>query len=544
VKPNVLKLDIKASGEHHGPGETTERDPVCGMTVLPERAAGRHEHAGTTYYFCSTGCLDKFRADPERYLKAGAAPEPMSHRPAGASAPSPPAGSKVQWTCPMHPEIVTDRPGSCPICGMALEPLTVSLEDEENPELRDMRRRFWISLTLTAPLIAFMIADFLPGRPLERWSHSGVRHWLELALATPVVLWGGWPLLVRGWESLVRRSLNMFTLIGLGISVSYGYSVVAALLPGIFPPAFRDPTGRVGLYFEVAAAITTLVLLGQVLELSARSSTGAAIRQLLRLAPKTARRLREDGTEEDVPLDVVAVGDRLRVRPGETIPVDGVVLDGSSSVDESMISGEPIPVEKAAGSRVVGGTVNGTGAMILRAERVGSETLLARIVRMVSEAQRSRAPIQRLADVVSGYFVPAVILVAAITFAVWALVGPEPRIAHALVNAVAVLIIACPCALGLATPMAIMVATGKGSLAGVLFRNAEAIETLRKVDTLLVDKTGTLTEGKPTLVEVAPADGFEEQDVLRLAASLERGSEHPLAAAIVAGAAERSLPLA
>jgi Cu+-exporting ATPase len=444
----------------------------------------------------------------------------------------------------MHPEIVTDRPGSCPICGMALEPLTVSLENEENPELRDMRRRFWISLTLTAPLIAFMIADLLPGRPLERWSHSGVRHWLELALATPVVLWGGWPLLVRGWESLVRRSLNMFTLIGLGISVSYGYSVVAALLPGIFPPAFRDPTGRVGLYFEVAAAITTLVLLGQVLELSARSSTGAAIRQLLRLAPKTARRLREDGTEEDVPLDVVAVGDRLRARPGETIPVDGIVLDGSSSVDESMISGEPIPVEKMAGSRLVGGTVNGTGGLILRAERVGSETLLARIVRMVSEAQRSRAPIQRLADVVSGYFVPAVVLVAAITFAVWALVGPEPRIAHALVNAVAVLIIACPCALGLATPMAIMVATGKGALAGVLFRNAEAIETLRKVDTLLVDKTGTLTEGKPRLVEVAPADGFEEREVLRLAASLERGSEHPLAAAIVAGAAERDVPLA
>jgi Cu+-exporting ATPase len=544
VKPNVLKLDIKASGEHHGPGETTERDPVCGMTVLPERAAGRHEHAGTTYYFCSNGCLDKFRADPERYLRAGATPEPMSHRPAGTSAPSPSDGSKVQWTCPMHPEIVTDRPGSCPICGMALEPLTVSLENEENPELRDMRRRFWISLTLTAPLIAFMIADLLPGRPLERWSHSGVRHWLELALATPVVLWGGWPLLVRGWESLVRRSLNMFTLIGLGISVSYGYSVVAALLPGIFPPAFRDPTGRVGLYFEVAAAITTLVLLGQVLELSARSSTGAAIRQLLRLAPKTARRLREDGTEEDVPLDVVAVGDRLRARPGETIPVDGVVLDGSSSVDESMISGEPIPVEKMAGSRLVGGTVNGTGGLILRAERVGSETLLARIVRMVSEAQRSRAPIQRLADVVSGYFVPAVVLVAAITFAVWALVGPEPRIAHALVNAVAVLIIACPCALGLATPMAIMVATGKGALAGVLFRNAEVIETLRKVDTLLVDKTGTLTEGKPRLVEVAPADGFEEREVLRLAASLERGSEHPLAAAIVAGAAERDVPLA
>jgi P-type Cu+ transporter len=549
VKPTSLKVDLKPAGEGPASIEATERDPVCGMRVVPERAAGRYDYQGRTYFFCSAGCLSKFRADPERYMKPGASPEPMIRGdvrqggPARRGAlPAAPAGAK--WTCPMHPEIVADRPGSCPICGMALEPLLVTLDNQENPELEDMRRRFWISAALTAPLVAFAIADLLPGRPLEGWTRSGLRHWLELTLATPVVLWGGWPLLVRGWESLQRRALNMFTLIALGVSVSYGYSFVGVVLPGLFPSALRDGYGHVPVYFEVAAAITTLVLLGQVLELSARSRTGAAIRQLLRLAPKTARRLRADGTEEDVPLDVVAVGDRLRTRPGERIPVDGVVLDGASSVDESMISGEPIPVEKAAGSRVVGGTVNGTGALILRAERVGSETLLARIVRMVSEAQRSRAPIQRLADVVSGYFVPAVVLVAAITFAVWALAGPEPRIAHALVNAVAVLIIACPCALGLATPMAIMVATGKGALAGVLFRNAEAIETLRKVDTLLVDKTGTLTEGKPRLVEVAPADGFEEREVLRLAASLERGSEHPLAAAILAGAAERGAPLA
>ncbi|HEU4940173.1 MAG TPA: HAD-IC family P-type ATPase, partial [Candidatus Eisenbacteria bacterium] len=427
MKPTSFKLEANAASEDRKPGEGTEQDPVCGMRVVPGRAAGRYEHEAKTYFFCSAGCLSKFRADPERYIGAGAVTEPMENRhPRAGAAPAPAVPPGTKWTCPMHPEIVTDRPGSCPICGMALEPLTVTLEEEENPELRDMRRRFWISLVLTAPLIVFMIADLVPGRPLERLSHSGMRHWLELLLATPVVLWGGWPLLVRGWESLLRRSLNMFTLIGLGVSVAYGYSVVAALLPGIFPAAFRDEAGRVAVYFEVASAITTLVLLGQVLELSARSKTGAAIRQLLGLAPKTARRLHADGTEEDVPLEQVAVGDRLRVRPGEKVPVDGIVLEGSSSIDESMLTGEPIPVEKTAGSRVVGGTVNGTGSMVMRAERVGAETLLARIVRMVSEAQRSRAPIQRLADVASGYFVPIVVAVAVVTFAVWALAGPEP----------------------------------------------------------------------------------------------------------------------
>jgi Cu+-exporting ATPase len=446
-----------------------------------------------------------------------------------------------EWTCPMHPEIVQDRPGSCPICGMALEPRTVSLTPEENAELLDMRRRFWISAALTLPLLAMMIADLLPGKPPDRVTHSPLRHGFELLLATPVVLWGGWPLLVKGVESVIRKSLNMFTLIALGVSVAYGYSVVAALLPGIFPPEFRDASGRVGVYFEVAAAITVLVLLGQVLELSARSRTSAAIRQLLGLAPKTARRLRANGADEDVPLAQIQVGDRLRVRPGEKIPVDGIVLEGSSAVDESMVSGEPIPAGKSPGNPVIGGTVNGTGMLVIRAERVGQNTLLARIVRQVAEAQRSRAPIQKLADRVSGIFVPAVVAIAGITFLVWGLWGPEPRLAHALVNAVAVLIIACPCALGLATPMSIMVAMGKGAAAGVLFRNAEAVETLRKVDTLLVDKTGTLTLGKPKLVSVEPLGETTEADLLRVAAGLERASEHPLAAAIVEGARERGI---
>ncbi len=527
---------------------SSSRDPVCGMEVslnTPHRATYR----GREYLFCSARCVERFRAEPDRYLRPTGAPTPArTVGPARGVAPArgeAPAGgaAPAQWTCPMHPEIVRDAPGACPICGMALEPRTVSLEEEENPELRDMRRRFWISTALTAPLIAFAIGDSLPGRPLAGLAHSGLRHWLELGLASPVVLWGGWPLLVRGWQSVARRSLNMFTLIGLGIAVAYGYSVVAALLPGMFPPAFRDAAGRVALYLEVAAVITTLVLLGQVLELSARSRTNAAIRALLRLAPATARRLRDDGSEEDVPLEFVAVGDRLRVRPGEKVPVDGVVLEGSTSIDESMVTGEPIPVEKEPGSRVTGATVNGTGALVLRAERVGSETLLARIVRMVSEAQRSRAPIQRLADQVSGYFVPAVVAVALLTFVVWGIWGPEPRLAHALVNAVAVLIIACPCALGLATPMSIMVAAGKGATIGVLFKNAEAIETLRKVDTLVVDKTGTLTEGKPRLVAVEPIGGHTEAEIIRLAASIERASEHPLAAAIVAGAGERGVAL-
>ena len=441
----------------------------------------------------------------------------------------------------MHPEIVRPAPGPCPICGMALEPKTVAVLEEGNPELRDMRRRFWISLALTIPVLIVAMADFIPGRPLENLASARVWTWVEMLLATPVVLWCGWPFFVRGWNSVVNRSLNMFTLIALGVSVAYVYSLVATLFPRIFPSSFRNEAGVVAPYFEAAAVITALVLLGQVLELKARSETSSAIKALLGLAPKTARLVRQDGTEIDVPLDQVTPGDLLRVRPGEKIPVDGVVLEGSSSVDESMITGEPIPVEKQTGARVTGATVNGTGTLIMRAERVGAETLLAQIVRMVSEAQRSRAPVQKLADVVAGYFVPTVVAVAVITFIVWSLWGPAPRMAHALINAVAVLIIACPCALGLATPMSIMVATGKGATVGVLFKNAEAIELLRKVDTLVVDKTGTLTEGKPTLVSVESTNGYDANAALRLAASLERGSEHPLAAAIVRGAEERGV---
>ena len=413
-----------------------------------------------------------------------------------------------EWVCPMHPEIVRDAPGNCPICGMALEPRTATVDDEENSELVDMRRRFRVGVVLTIPLVVIAMGEHLPGHPLARIATTETLGWLQLVFATPVVLWGGWPFFVRGWQSVVHRSLNMFTLIALGVSVAYLYSLVAKLLPGIFPPSFRSEGGEVAVYFEAAAVIVTLVLLGQVLELKARSRTGAAVKALLGLAPKTARRLRDDGSEEDVPLDQVHIGDRLRVRPGEKVPVDGVVLEGTSAVDESMVSGEAIPVEKNPGDRVVGATVNGTGSFVLKAERVGAETLLARIVQMVSEAQRSRAPIQKLADQVAGWFVPAVVSIAIATAIVWGLVGPEPRMAHALVNAVAVLIIACPCALGLATPMSIMVATGKGATAGVLFRNAEAIEILRKVDTLVIDKTGTLTEGKPNWSRwTRPRDG-------------------------------------
>ena len=449
----------------------------------------------------------------------------------------------IEYTCPMHPQIVRDEPGNCPICGMALEPRTVSLAEEENPELVDMTRRFWVGVVLTVPLLLIAMSDFVPGNPLERIVSMRALGWVQFVLATPVVVWGGWPFFVRGWQSIVNRSLNMFTLIGLGVAVAYVFSVVAKLFPEIFPPSFRDPSGAVPVYFEAAAVITTLVLLGQVLELRARSQTGAAIKALLGLAPKTARRLNESGSEEDVPLDQVQVGDRLRVRPGEKVPVDGVVLDGSSAIDESMVTGESIPVEKHSGDRVIGATVNGTGSFVMRAERVGAETLLAQIVQMVAEAQRSRAPIQKLADIVSGYFVPVVVALAVITFVVWSIWGPEPRMAHGLVNAVAVLIIACPCALGLATPMSIMVATGKAAQSGVLFKNAEAIEIMRKVDTLVVDKTGTLTEGKPKLVSVVTAEAIDEQTLLKLAASLERGSEHPLAAAIVAGAQERGVKL-
>ncbi|HKP46814.1 MAG TPA: heavy metal translocating P-type ATPase, partial [Pyrinomonadaceae bacterium] len=545
------------------------------MTVDPNSAAGSFDHHGTTYYFCSKSCLEKFRADPDRFLKAssptssqvqhgqnvesakaeytcpmhpevreskpGSCPKcGMALEPVTVTAPK----QKIEYTCPMHPQIIRDAPGSCPICGMALEPRTVTLDEEENHELKHMRRRFWVSAVLSLPLLAIGMSDLIPGSPLVRLLPMTTLPWIQLALASPVVLWGGWPFFVRFWQSIVNRSLNMFTLIGLGVAVAYIYSVIATFLPQIFPGSFRDHMGNVPVYFEAAAVITTLVLLGQVLELKARSSTSAAIKALLGLAPKTARRIEADGSEHDVPLDQVNRGDHLRVRPGEKIPVDSVVREGTSSVDESMVTGESIPVEKRPGDRVIGATVNGTGSLVIEAERVGSETLLSQIVQMVAEAQRSRAPIQKLADVVASYFVPAVILIAIITFIVWSTIGPEPRMAYAIINAVAVLIIACPCALGLATPMSIMVATGKGAQAGVLFKNAEAIEVLREIDTLVVDKTGTLTEGKPKLITVKPAEGFNERELLRLAGSLERGSEHPLAAAIVAGAQERGVELA
>jgi Cu+-exporting ATPase len=447
------------------------------------------------------------------------------------------AAPATQWTCPMHPEIVRDAPGTCPICGMALEPRTITAEPVEDPEYRDMKRRFIVAALLSVPVLALAMSEMLTSGSMS----GRTRVLLELALATPVCVWAAWPFFVRAVQSVANKSLNMFTLIGLGVSVAYVYSVIAALMPGIFPPGFRDEHGQVGVYFEAAAVIVTLILLGQVLELRARGQTSAAVRQLLGMAAKSARRIADDGTEGDVPLDAVQVGDRLRVRPGEKVPVDGVVLEGATSIDESMVTGEPMPVEKRSGDRVIGATVNGTGSVVMRAEKVGAETLLSRIVAMVAEAQRSRAPIQKLADVVSSYFVPVVIAIAAITFVVWATVGPSPKLTHGLINAVAVLIIACPCALGLATPMSIMVATGKGATIGVLFRNAEAVETLRKVDTLVVDKTGTLTEGKPKLVSVVAAPGYDETRVIELAAGLERGSEHPLAAAIVRGAEERGV---
>ena len=477
--------------------------------------------------------------DPEvRQPGPGACPKcGMALEPETPAAPF----TKTEWTCPMHPEIVRDAPGSCPICGMALEPRTVDLVETENPELTDMRRRLWVSAVLTVPLLIVAMGHMLPFGWAQHLAASKLRPWLELLLATPIVLWGGWPFFQRGYHSVVNRSLNMFTLIALGVGVAYLYSLVATAFPGIFPAALRDAHGLVGVYFEAAAVIVTLVLVGQVLELRARSRTGAALRALLGLAPKLARRIASDGSEADVPVSEIQAADRLRVRPGEKVPVDGVVLEGKSAVDESMLTGEPIPVEKEPGAKVIGGTVNGAGTLVMRAERVGAETLLAQIVKLVAEAQRSRAPIQRLADKVSSYFVPAVIAVAIISFIVWAIVGPEPRLGYAVVSAVSVLIIACPCALGLATPMSIMVAAGKAATIGVLFKNAEAIELLRKVNTLVVDKTGTLTEGKPKLVSVTPAPGQDERALVLAAASLERGSEHPLAAAIVKGAEERGI---
>ena len=513
---------------NHGrasPAPASVKDPVCGMLVDPA-ATEHHATVGdTTYHFCSAGCRTKFVADPHRHLNP---------------APPPEASAGTIWTCPMHPQVRRSEPGSCPICGMALEPLEPSLEEGPNPELSDMTRRFWVSAVLSIPLVILTLGaevfglEFLPMR---------TSMWVQAALAAPVVLWGGWPFFARGGASLVNRSLNMFTLIALGVGVAFAYSVVATLAPGAFPPSFRTMGGAVPVYYEAAAVIVTLVLLGQVLELRARSATGRAIRALLGLAPKTARLVREDGSEEDVDLGHVQVGQLLRIRPGEKVPVDGVVVEGRSSVDESMISGEPVPVEKTLGDKVTGATVNGTGGLLMRAERVGHDTMLAQIVRMVAEAQRSRAPIQALADKVSGWFVPAVVLVAVLAFAVWGIWGPEPRLSHALINAVAVLIIACPCALGLATPMSIMVGTGRGASAGVLVKNAQALELMEKIDTLVVDKTGTLTLGKPKLVGVEVIGGFAEDEVLKLAAALEKGSEHPLAAAIVGGAGERGLAI-
>ncbi|MEO8331487.1 MAG: heavy metal translocating P-type ATPase [Gallionella sp.] len=530
-------------------------DPVCGMTVKPD-SPHHFKYHDIEYHFCSAKCVAKFQASPETYLnprpvqpvvaKPGVMyvcpmdpevrqPMPGSCPKCGmALEPESPLAAAVEYVCPMHPEIVRNEPGNCPICGMALEPRDAPVE--KNAELTDMTRRFWISTALALPVFVMaMVTDLLPQAMPESVSMTTLQ-WIEFALATPAVLWGGWPIFQRGWASLINRHLNMFTLIALGVGVAWTYSVVAMLLPGIFPPAMRSMMGTVPVYFEAAAVIMALVLLGQVMELRARSKTSAAIKLLLGLAPKTARIVRSDGKEEDISLGQVQVGDVLRVRPGEKVPVDGVVQEGTSALDESMVTGESIPVEKTTGARLIGATINGTGSLLMRAERVGADTLLAQIVHMVSEAQRSRAPIQRLADVTAGYFVPAVVLAALATLAIWGIWGPEPRLAHAIVNAVAVLIIACPCALGLATPMSIMVGTGRGALAGVLIKNAEALEIMEKVNTLVVDKTGTLTEGKPKLVSVVAVDGFDENEVLRLGASLERASEHPLAAAIVKGA--------
>lgn len=511
--------------------ETREEiDPVCGMKVDHATAKHRSTHAGEEFLFCSSRCKGKFDAEPETYLGAGKAPEPM------------PEGTI--FTCPMHPEIEQVGPGDCPICGMALEPKGVPTGDEgPNPELVDFTRRFWIGAVLTVPVLILAMGGFV-GLPVRSWIGEGVAHWLELVLATPVILWSGWPFLVRGWKSFRTMNLNMFSLIAMGVSAAWVFSTVAVLAPGLFPSGFRDADGNVGVYFEAGAVIVVLVLLGQILELRARERTGSAIRALLDLAAKSARIIRADGSEEEVALEDVQIGDHVRVRPGEKVPVDGEVIDGRSSVDESMLTGEPVPVEKVTGDAVTGATINGTGSIIIEAKRVGEDTMLAQIVEMVAAAQRSRAPIQKLADAVAGYFVPAVIAVAIASFIAWSIWGPTPALAYGLVSAIAVLIIACPCALGLATPMSIMTATGRGAQAGVLIKNAEALEAFEKVDTLIVDKTGTLTLGKPELAAVLPEDGHDEAEVLRLAASLERGSEHPLAEAIVLGAEARGIDLA
>jgi len=508
-------------------------DPVCGMTVQPATAAGSYEYQGKTYHFCTTSCLSKFRIDPIHYLTP-----PEQRAPRVMPVPS---GGVVEYICPMDPEVLETQPGACRICGMALEPKVVSLEDERNPELEDMSRRFWICLGPSLLVMFLAMVDMIPGLSLPDVLTGSTRNWAQWLLATPVVLWGGWPFFQRGWASVVNRAPNMFTLIAMGTGAAYGYSTVATVVPTLLPGSFRMHDGSVAVYFEAAAMITVLVLLGQVLELKARSQTSSAIRSLLRLAPKTARLMTRDGREEDVPLEHVQVGHRLRVRPGERVPVDGTVQEGTTSVDESMITGESIPVEKTAGVRVTGGTINGTGGIVMVAERVGRDTMLARIVQMVSEAQRSRAPIQRLADMTAAYFVPLVVAAALITAVAWVIWGPEPKLAYALVNAVAVLIIACPCALGLATPMSIMVGSGRGATAGVLVKKAEALEVFGKVNTLVLDKTGTLTEGKPKLLSIRFVPPWSDVELLRLAASVERSSEHPLAAAVVAGAEGRGV---
>ncbi len=556
----VEKLPVPASD-----AEPEQIDPVCGMAVDPASAAGSHQHGGKTYYFCNPSCLERFKAEPTKFLGDAKASGPLApgsdqveyicpmdpeiHQRGPGSCPKcgmalepamyTPPQTRTEYTCPMHPEIVRSEPGACPICGMALEPKEIT-GVEVNHELIDMTRRFWVSLAFTVPLLALMVSEILPAMPLQVWLGATVVAWIQFAMSAPVVVWAGWPFFERGWMSIRNRSLNMFTLIAIGTGAAFGYSLVALLFPSAIPESFYSH-GVVPVYFEPAAVIITLVLLGQVLELRARSQTSSAIKGLLGMAPKTARLLRDGGSEEDVSLEKVAIGDRLRVRPGEKVPVDGIVLEGRSAVDESMITGEPIPVEKETGAKVTGGTLNGTGGFVMRAERVGSDTMLSQIVRMVSEAQRTRAPIQRLADQVSSWFVPAVLLISVATFLGWGFFGPEPRMAHGLINAVAVLIIACPCALGLATPMSIMVGTGRGAQAGVLIRKAEALEALEKVDRLVVDKTGTLTEGKPKLVAVIPAPNQDETELLHSAASLERGSEHPLAQAILRGAEEKGI---
>jgi P-type Cu+ transporter len=526
--------DRAGQSHHHHQADVrgTVRDPVCGMRVDPATSKHRFDHHGETFHFCSSGCRTKFAADPAKYLD-------QQQKQAGAPQADVPEGTI--YTCPMHPQIRQIGPGSCPICGMALEPELASLDTAPNPELADMTRRFWIGLLLSAPVIALEMGGHLVGG--HGLIDPTLSNWIQLVFATPVVLWAGWPFFVRGWRSLVTRNLNMFTLIAMGTGVAYFYSVIGTVAPQVFPATFRGHGGAVAVYFEAAAVITVLVLLGQVLELRAREATSGAIKALLQLAPKTARRIGEDGTDHEVEIDQLKVGDRLRVRPGEKVPVDGVILEGRSSLDESLVTGESMPVTKDAGGRVIAGTLNQSGSFVMRADKVGRDTLLSQIVQMVADAQRSRAPIQRLADQVAGWFVPAVIVAAVIAFGVWAWFGPEPRLAFAMVAAVSVLIIACPCALGLATPMSIMVGVGRGAHAGVLIKNAEALERMERIDTLVVDKTGTLTEGKPKVVAIVPANGFQENDILRLAASVERASEHPLADAILRAAKDRSLDL-